>query len=251
MLVGGAPHELAARIEPGGGNEWGDDADRHRSEYEAAIGFIRSMAAVSWVDGMTTIEIDCSVDGCANPVRSRGWCKAHYDRWRRTGSSQGQGRVLSATARFWMKVDRAEVDGCWLWTAATWDGYGKFFADGRKHPAHRFSYELAVGPVPDGLELDHLCRNRACVNPSHLEPVSKLENWARGASPGAVAARTSMCMRGHPRTPEHARLSGNRWLCLTCRRIRDDVGPNPHYSDTPALIPEHAPEPTRTTTAVV
>ena len=92
---------------------------------------------------------------------------------------------LAEAERFWPKVDL--LGGCWLWLAATNDsGYGTFMARSRTDDtpktvrAHRWSYEHLVGPVPEGLELDHLCRTPACVRPEHLEPVTRRENTARG-----------------------------------------------------------------------
>lgn len=88
----------------------------------------------------------------------------------------------TVTERFWPKVERVE-DGCWLWTASlTGDGYGRISLGGKFGPmglAHRVAYELLVGPIPEGLELDHLCRVRRCVNPEHLEPVTHAENVRR------------------------------------------------------------------------
>src|SRR5690606_19098864 len=78
------------------------------------------------------------------------------------------------------------------------DGYGTTHYGGKMHRAHRLGWILTNGPVPDGLVLDHLCRNRACCNPSHLEPVTIGENTRRGMSPGATTRRDGVCGRGHP-----------------------------------------------------
>jgi hypothetical protein len=119
--------------------------------------------------------------------------------------------------RFWKKVDKTK--GCWLWTGATnSDGYGKITIQPRTGiPAHRVAYELFVGPIPAGLQIDHLCRVRNCVNPAHLEPVTPAENMAR-----SVAARTT-CKRGHEFTAENTysrrnAKGGISRTCKTCRR---------------------------------
>lgn len=106
-----------------------------------------------------------------------------------------------AAERFWAKVDKSGE--CWPWTA-TIDryGYGTFWL-GRKVGAHRAAYELTRGPIPAGMDIDHLCRNRACVNPDHLEPVTRRVNVLRGAAPTAAAWREGRCKNGHPRTPEN------------------------------------------------
>jgi HNH endonuclease len=81
--------------------------------------------------------------------------------------------------RFWELVSPEPTSGCWLWTGKTWNGYGKFIVGGRTMAAHRYAYELFSGPIPDGLELDHVCRVRSCVNPAHLEACTHRENTNR------------------------------------------------------------------------
>jgi hypothetical protein len=97
-----------------------------------------------------------------------------------------------------------------------WDGQ-------RVRGAHVFAYVLLVGPIPEGLHLDHLCRVRRCVNPAHLEPVTPGENVRRGNSPSAIAARTGVCAKGHPLTDENVtviRLSPLKRRCKVCHRER-------------------------------
>lgn len=114
-----------------------------------------------------------------------------------------------------------DADGCHVWQGSKDEkGYGLFQAAGRRCvKAHRWIYEQTHGPIPAGLEPDHLCRVRACVNPEHLEPVTHRENVLRGEAPAALNARKTHCHRGHPLSGENlvARSDGGRG-CRTCGR---------------------------------
>lgn len=143
------------------------------------------------------------------------------------------GRYAPAAERFMAKVDRdgpinehrPDLGPCWIWTGATGNhGYGSLRGDdGKTVLAHRFSYELQIGPIPVGLQIDHLCRVRACVNPLHLEPVTPIENVARGLSPAAVLHREGVCSRGHALVGPDADVyirKGGKPMCRRCRRER-------------------------------
>lgn len=124
--------------------------------------------------------------------------------------------VMPIGDRFWSKVDATGV--CWLWTAhRDPNGYGRFRLDGAIRPAHRVAYELLVGPIPEGLTLDHLCRIRHCVNPDHLEPVSRRVNTLRGIGVSALRARQTHCQHGHEFTPENTYTWRRQRRCRTCR----------------------------------
>lgn len=98
--------------------------------------------------------------------------------------------MISVQDRFWGKVSKRSVGECWTWSGAlTTDGYGILGLGKREEGnvlSHRYSYILHRGEIVPGLEIDHLCRNRACVNPWHLETVTRRTNWIRGASPSAI-----------------------------------------------------------------
>lgn len=124
------------------------------------------------------------------------------------------------------KICGVDENGCWIWGAAKTNGYGVIQHSGRIQRAHRVAYEALIGPIPKGLELDHRCRNRACINPSHLEPVTSYVNIMRGESMSAIHARQTHCKRGHEFTPENTyiRQRGHKKerFCRECSRLRDN-----------------------------
>lgn len=135
----------------------------------------------------------CAIDDCDKAVKARGVCNNHYKSERKAGRLP----TKSPADRFWSKVDK--TDGCWLWTGTVnWAGYGQFRYGARLIMAHRWAYEEMVGPIAEGLVIDHLCRTPTCVNPSHLEPVTERENIVRGVGPSAQNAGKTHCIRGHP-----------------------------------------------------
>lgn len=119
--------------------------------------------------------------------------------------------------RFWAKV-RFDSEGCWQWTGAkVRDGYGSFRHRFSSLP-HRVSYRYLVGEIPQGHEIDHLCRNTSCVRPDHLEAVTPRVNVLRSSNTAAHYAARDECKWGHPFSSENTEVkAGTRW-CLTCRR---------------------------------
>lgn len=139
--------------------------------------------------------------------------------------------------RFWKFVRKDEQ--CWEWTGSKWSsGYGSFFVANRKAAVHRVSYQINVGTIPEGLVIDHLCRNKSCVNPDHLEPVTSGENQRRGYEAGREprglgltakgerigGALTHLakthCPQGHPYSGDNLYLWRNQRHCKTCMRER-------------------------------
>lgn len=124
--------------------------------------------------------------------------------------------------RLWSKVDRSGgPEACWPWLGSRDDrGYGYVRHEGRPQPAYRVAYELTIGPVPAGLELDHLCRNTSCCNPGHLEAVTHAENVRRGEG-GAFWRAKTHCPAGHP----YDSANTMRWAdggrhCRACHNAR-------------------------------
>ena len=136
---------------------------------------------------------------------------------------------IPTAVRFWTKVDfngpvpeyRPELGPCWLWTAArNASNYGVFYPQTDVAiMAHRWAYEFCVGPIPEGLEIDHLCRTHNCVYPWHLEPVTHRVNQHRGMSFSGVNSRKTHCDNNHPLSGDNLYIEvGGGRRCIACRQ---------------------------------
>ena len=178
--------------------------------------------------------MSCSIAGCDRRRLARGYCRMHYKRVRRHGDPH-RGR-LTAEERFWRLVDRAGEDECWPWLGAVSGGYGRFAIGPREAgnaQAHRFAFELLLGPVPADHELHHRCENRLCCNPAHLLAVTPLvHREAHGYS-------ATHCRKGHQWTPENTirRTDGGR-RCRTCQRQYEERAYARRRGQAPKSLPE-------------
>jgi hypothetical protein len=164
-------------------------------------------------EGLAVKATRCSATDCADPTYKRDRCYRHH-----------------TVDRFTAFVLVDAVTGCWLWQGhITKHGYGHFGMirpDGTWGPrrAHRVAYELFVGPIPEGLTLDHLCEVRHCVNPEHLTPVTVAANTLRNDSPPSENARQERCLRDHPLSGDNLQLvntsGGVKRRCKACARER-------------------------------
>lgn len=176
----------------------------------------------------------CTYDNCGKPVQNvkRQLCQGHYLRFLIYGDPSVTNRPdlgKSLEERFWEKVDKNGPLGCWVWTGQLHPtGYGQFIvmSGKRGYPrrAHRIAWELLRGPLKPEDYIDHLCRNRACVNPDHLQPVTNRENIRRGIAPSAINGRKTHCDYSHEFTPENTYVPPKRPTtreCRICIRRRD------------------------------
>ncbi len=178
----------------------------------------------------------CSIAGCDLPYRCSGYCGMHYDRSLHNAQLLAlPGRARRAMRPFMELFDASDPDACWLWMGnLSRYGYGRGVLDGRQVIAHRAVYVALVGPIPTGLDLDHLCHNadpecvggvtclhRRCVNPKHLEPATRRMNVLRGKTPPAANLAKTQCINGHPFDDANTHLTplGHR-SCRACVRER-------------------------------
>jgi hypothetical protein len=183
------------------------------------------MPPKGWRD--PNISLICAVPGCEKSrQRRRGpYCPMHTWRLKHHGDFDYVRVPPTPEERFFGHVMRDMDSGCWLWGPFVHPktGYGMFSLDRKQIGAHRAAYILFVEDIPDGLQIDHLCRVRHCVNPAHLEVVTARENTRRSLSPAAANARKTHCPQGHPYSGENLYVvakTGAR-LCRTCLRIHD------------------------------
>lgn len=179
------------------------------------------------MSGPLTDETWCGTPGGYHRHRRRGQhpCSACAEARRAALKEQRAAKQAGLTTkpkapeeRFWSKVAKADGNGCWNWMASlNSDGYGQFTINRRPLRAHRYAYELLKDAIPAGLVLDHACRNRRCVNPDHLEPVTNRENVLRGIGLSAIGARRTQCVNGHPFDQANTRIDahGHR-ICRAC-----------------------------------
>jgi len=134
-------------------------------------------------------------------------------KWMRTWHAHHADREAS----FWDRVVEDDT-GCWYRSGVSPGRYDELWLGGRRQGAHRYAYEALVGPIPEGLQIDHLCRHPRCVNPGHMEPVTIRENVLRGIGRSAVNARKTECFRGHPLTPDniYPTRNGRGRACRIC-----------------------------------
>src|SRR3990172_7099161 len=156
-----------------------------------------------YLEGIVIGRTVCIIIGCKMPICARNLCSYHYYSIRNNGELNKFPKIIikNPFERFWEKINKTET--CWLWVGCTdGNGYGSFMIRNKKTgrqkkwKVHRYAYTKLVGRIPRGLTLDHLCRVRACVNPSHLEPVTMRENILRGISFSAINAKKTHCIHG-------------------------------------------------------
>lgn len=163
-------------------------------------------------------RFDCNVDGCNKKARTQKMCDKHYRRFKKYGSTEL--RIKTDHERLNEKCESVTESGCIIWLGSTCKGgYGNFLYNGKIDKAHRVAYIMKNGEIPEGLEIDHLCRVRSCVNPDHLEAVTHKENCERAISHNSLKTH---CPKGHPYSGDNLYLNKkyNKRDCKICQKER-------------------------------
>lgn len=188
----------------------------------------------------------CTVEGCTVQCRNgtSPYCEKHYTRWKRHGDpSVALKDHTPASERWKTSYEVDDHTDCWVWTGPyDGNGYGTISEGAKKrHMAHIFVYRQLAGPVTAGMELDHKCRNRACVNPKHLEPVPHRINVQRGDA-GIVNAGKTHCKYGHEFTPANTIIRKDKgWRqCRTCCRVANREAQRKRRAEERLSQPERA-----------
>lgn len=160
---------------------------------------------------------ECAIGDCERKRAAKGYCNLHYQRLLKHGSPHWEPPTMED--RFWAKVEPTGF--CWHWVGARdTNGYGVFNKGRILGRAHRVAFELLVGPIPEGIVLDHLCRNTQCCNPDHLDPVTQTENMRRSHSPAMRRYRADTCIRGHSLLEAYIRRDNGQRICRHCSNLR-------------------------------
>lgn len=167
---------------------------------------------------------NCAVTGCSREAIARGWCKSHWQKWKRNGDPLVT-KIATAEMHDLSRLLRSvrKEESCWTWTgASTTGGYGQLKVRSQRLLAHRFSYVIHHGAIPEGMEIDHTCSNPKCVNPDHLEPVTAKENTQRTIDRGRnPKVEQTHCVNGHAFDAENTYVKPNgRRACKSCARAR-------------------------------
>lgn len=184
----------------------------------------RGLCKMHWQQDKTANGPRCTVEDCETGQRAKGLCVKHLQRMNKYGTTDLPHREpASIESRFWPKVQPTGF--CWEWIGARDpNGYGVFNLgvahNNRLDRAHRVAWELLIGPISHGLHIDHLCRNRGCCNPDHLEPVTPRVNTMRGMAPTLIVARTGICQRGHSLDDAYVRPDTGARMCRPCMNAR-------------------------------
>lgn len=165
---------------------------------------------------------ECTEKACGKRAHARGLCHMHYSRARRLERGVARPEQNQQVDPVEKILSRCEIGLCWTWSRGANDaGYGLISWQGRVWYVHRLLWTLLVGPIAEGLEVDHLCKNTRCCNPDHLEPVTPRVNKLRSGGMSGRHARRDACTNGHPYTNDSLYIDRGSGGCRVCDRTRN------------------------------